>query len=68
MSTNFETSTGFKDVPVKVHVRRPDKDNWAYLGRALVSQELFGNSTRIGMPQSHLCRPLGLKVTLSCSR
>jgi hypothetical protein len=47
LSSVFETSTGFKDVPVKVHVRRPDKDNWAYLGRALVSQEIFGNSTRI---------------------
>lgn len=29
----------FRDISVKVHIRRPDKDSWAYLGRGLVSQE-----------------------------
>ncbi|KAJ3552073.1 hypothetical protein NM688_g4349 [Phlebia brevispora] len=42
-----ENQSVFKDIPVKVHVRRPDKDNWAYLGRALVCQEAFGQGTRI---------------------
>jgi hypothetical protein len=38
----------FRDIAVKVHVRRPDKDTWLYLGRGLVSQELNGHSSRIG--------------------
>ncbi|KAF7796406.1 hypothetical protein EIP86_007583 [Pleurotus ostreatoroseus] len=46
-SAVFQTPAVVKDVPVKVHVRRPDKDNWAYLGRAVVSQEAFGQGTRI---------------------
>jgi len=29
----------FRDISVKVHIRRPDKDSWTYLGRALVAQE-----------------------------
>ncbi|KZT72810.1 hypothetical protein DAEQUDRAFT_704490 [Daedalea quercina L-15889] len=29
----------FRDISVKVHIRRPDRDSWTYLGRGLVSQE-----------------------------
>lgn len=38
----------FRDIQVKVHIRRPEKDSWAYLGRALVSQEVVGQSSRVG--------------------
>jgi len=31
-----------------VHIRRPEKDSWVYLGRALVSQEVVGQSSRVG--------------------
>ncbi|EMD42132.1 hypothetical protein CERSUDRAFT_110680 [Gelatoporia subvermispora B] len=36
-----------RDIVVKVHIRRPEKDSWAYLGRGIVSQEQIGQSTRI---------------------
>lgn len=39
----------FRDIQVKVHIRRPEKDSWAYLGRALVSQEFMGQNSRVGM-------------------
>ncbi|EPT03872.1 hypothetical protein FOMPIDRAFT_50916 [Fomitopsis schrenkii] len=29
----------FRDISVKVHIRRPDRDSWTYLGRGLISQE-----------------------------
>jgi hypothetical protein len=38
----------FRDIQVKVHIRRPEKDSWVYLGRALVSQEVVGQSSRVG--------------------
>lgn len=31
-----------------MHIRRPEKDSWVYLGRALVSQEVVGQSSRVG--------------------
>lgn len=34
----------FRDISVKVHIRRPDRDSWTYLGRGLISQE----QSRIG--------------------
>ncbi|KAF8922653.1 hypothetical protein CPB85DRAFT_1427937 [Mucidula mucida] len=37
----------FRDIQVKVHIRRPDRDSWVYLGRAMVSQEIVGHSSRI---------------------
>ncbi|GJE87648.1 hypothetical protein PsYK624_037310 [Phanerochaete sordida] len=37
----------FREIPVKVHVRRPERDNWAYVGRAIVTQEAFGQGSRI---------------------
>ncbi|KAF9229215.1 hypothetical protein BS17DRAFT_722717 [Gyrodon lividus] len=37
----------FRDVQVKVHIRRPERDSWVYLGRALVSQEIVGQSSRV---------------------
>lgn len=35
-------------VPVRVHVRRPGKDTWIYVGRATVSHEVMGHSSRVG--------------------
>jgi hypothetical protein len=32
----------FREIPVKVHIRRPDRDNWTYLGRAVVAYEPHG--------------------------
>ncbi|KAL1748472.1 hypothetical protein HDZ31DRAFT_29476 [Schizophyllum fasciatum] len=37
----------FREIQVKVHVRRPDRDNWTYLGKGLVTQELSGHSSRV---------------------
>lgn len=36
-----------REIIVKVHIRRPEKDSWAYLGRGIVTQENVGQSTRI---------------------
>lgn len=38
----------FPEIPVKVHIRRPGKDAWVYLGRATVTQEIHGQSSRVG--------------------
>jgi hypothetical protein len=47
-SAPIPTSTReFRDVQVKVHMRRPEKDSWVYLGRALVSQEITGQASRV---------------------
>ncbi|KAF7966255.1 hypothetical protein HWV62_39429 [Athelia sp. TMB] len=37
----------FREIAVKVHIRRPEKDSWVYLGRALVSQEVVGQASRV---------------------
>lgn len=46
-SSAAPSSREFKDIQVKVHVRRPERDSWVYLGRALVSQEFMGQSSRV---------------------
>ena len=38
----------FREIAVKVHIRRPERDSWVYLGRAMVSQEIIGQSSRVG--------------------
>ena len=38
----------FRDIQVKVHIRRPERDSWVYLGRGLVTQEVMGHSSRVG--------------------
>ncbi|TRM60222.1 hypothetical protein BD626DRAFT_505842 [Schizophyllum amplum] len=42
-----QPSQTFREIQVKVHVRRPERDNWVYLGKALVTQELSGHSSRV---------------------
>lgn len=40
--------SNFRDVTVKVHIRRPEKDSWMYLGRGIASHEVNGHSSRVG--------------------
>jgi len=37
----------FRDIQVKVHIRRPERDSWVYMGRGLVTQEVSGHSSRV---------------------
>ncbi|KAF8078694.1 hypothetical protein FPV67DRAFT_1557949 [Lyophyllum atratum] len=37
----------FRDIQVKVHIRRPERDSWVYMGRGLVTQEVTGHSSRV---------------------
>jgi hypothetical protein len=37
----------FREIQVKVHVRSPGKDTWAYQGRGVVTQEVSGHSSRV---------------------
>ena len=37
-----------REIQVKVHIRRPEKDSWVYLGRGTVLQEINGHSSRVG--------------------
>ncbi|KAG7099140.1 hypothetical protein E1B28_001011 [Marasmius oreades] len=41
------TRENFRDIQVKVHIRRPERDSWVYMGRGLVSQEVHGHSSRV---------------------
>ncbi|EJD04006.1 uncharacterized protein FOMMEDRAFT_19325 [Fomitiporia mediterranea MF3/22] len=36
-----------RELCVKVHIRRSGKDSWTYLGRAFVTQEFIGQSSRV---------------------
>lgn len=38
----------FREIPVKVHIRRPDRDSWVYVGRATVSLDTTGHSSQVG--------------------
>src|SRR6266550_9221153 len=38
----------FREIQVKVHIRKPDRDSWSYLGRGVVSQDVAGHSSRVG--------------------
>ncbi|KAA1468689.1 hypothetical protein DENSPDRAFT_834085 [Dentipellis sp. KUC8613] len=37
----------FKEIPVKVHIRRPEKDSWVYVGRGVVTLEVSGHSSQV---------------------
>ncbi|KAJ6621657.1 hypothetical protein B0H10DRAFT_2016911 [Mycena sp. CBHHK59/15] len=37
----------FRDIQVKVHIRRPDRDSWVYMGRGVVTQDISGHSSRV---------------------
>lgn len=36
-----------RELCVKVHIRRSGKDSWSYLGRAFVTQEFIGHTSRV---------------------
>jgi len=42
-----EKSDNFREIQVKVHIRKPERDSWVYLGRGVVTQEMTGHSSRI---------------------
>ncbi|KAF9076208.1 hypothetical protein BDP27DRAFT_1314063 [Rhodocollybia butyracea] len=46
-SGNVPTPIISRDIQVKVHIRRPERDSWVYMGRGLVSQEMLGHSSRV---------------------
>ncbi|KAJ7786240.1 hypothetical protein B0H16DRAFT_1489748 [Mycena metata] len=52
----------FRDIQVKVHIRRPDRDSWVYMGRGVVSQDISGHSSRVGL---YLCSATGTLLTSS---
>lgn len=68
VATAAQPREPIRDIPVKVHIRRPDKDSWAYMGRGVVSQEVTGQSSRVGArpsprlatapPHAFLTRPV----------
>jgi len=37
----------FREIPVKVHIRRPERDSWVYVGRATVSLDTTGRSSQV---------------------
>jgi len=37
----------FKEIPVKVHIRRPERDSWMYVGRATVSLDTTGHASQV---------------------
>ncbi|KAF8529504.1 hypothetical protein JB92DRAFT_2696262 [Gautieria morchelliformis] len=37
----------YRQLPVRVHVRRPGRDAWLYIGRATVSHEVVGQTSRV---------------------
>jgi hypothetical protein len=37
----------FREISVKVHIRRPDRDAWVYVGRATVSLDTTGHASQV---------------------
>jgi len=37
----------FREISVKVHIRRPERDSWVYVGRATVSLDTAGHSSQV---------------------
>ena len=69
-TTPSRSREGFPEIPVKVHIRRPGKDAWVYLGRATVTQEIHGQSSRVGewyLSAVPTTKSLGLLTNISPS-
>jgi len=47
----------FREIPVKVHIRRPERDSWVYVGRATVSLDATGHSSQVGESPYTQLRP-----------
>lgn len=50
--------TRSESIPAKMHIRRPGKDNWTYLGRVSVYQDLTTDSPIVGK-SNPVCLPSG---------
>jgi len=42
----------FREMHVKVHMRKPGKDTWIYVGRATATHEVLGHSSRVVIRQA----------------
>jgi len=61
----------FREIQVKVHVRKPERDSWVYLGRAIVTQEMNGHSSRVvvrGMATGKVMTSFGESSDLQAER
>jgi hypothetical protein len=38
----------YREMHIKVHIRRPGRDSWSYIGRGTATQEILGHSSRVG--------------------
>ncbi|TFK56982.1 hypothetical protein OE88DRAFT_1650516 [Heliocybe sulcata] len=47
LNTQAAQQPGFREIHVKVHIRRPERDNWSYLGRGIASHEVSGQTSRV---------------------
>jgi len=47
LSNGAQHREPFREIPVKVHIRRPDKDSWVYVGRATVSLDTTGHTSQV---------------------
>jgi len=47
LSNGAQPREPFKEIPVKVHIRRPDRDSWVYVGRATVSLDTTGHTSQV---------------------
>jgi len=47
LSNGTQHRESFREIPVKVHIRRPDKDSWVYVGRATVSLDTTGHTSQV---------------------
>ncbi|KAI0307876.1 hypothetical protein B0F90DRAFT_79099 [Multifurca ochricompacta] len=47
LSNGTQPREPFREIPVKVHIRRPDRDSWVYVGRAMVSLDATGHTSQV---------------------
>lgn len=47
LSNGSQHREPFREIPVKVHIRRPERDSWVYVGRAMVSLDTTGHSSQV---------------------
>ncbi|KAI0257480.1 hypothetical protein BJV78DRAFT_1366586 [Lactifluus subvellereus] len=47
LSNGAQPREPFREIPVKVHIRRPDRDSWVYVGRATVSLDTTGHTSQV---------------------
>ncbi|KAI0001947.1 hypothetical protein BJV77DRAFT_970454 [Russula vinacea] len=47
LSNSSQHREPFREIPVKVHIRRPERDSWVYVGRATVSLDTTGHSSQV---------------------